>query len=88
MNPPVAAQTTSTAAPPGATDFGDFASFQAAPGPETSAKLVTATIPQSNKQSVDPLFDEFTSPPAPSSSTHTAMTTVLTPSLSPVSQII
>ncbi|KAL5969551.1 Clathrin interactor 1 [Taenia solium] len=82
-NPPVTAQTISTAAPSGAADFGDFASFQAAPGPETLAKTVTATITQSTKQSVDPLFDEFTSPPSPPSA-YTAMTTVLTPSKTPL----
>ncbi|KAL5109396.1 Clathrin interactor 1 [Taenia crassiceps] len=74
-NPPIAAQTTSPAAPPEAVDFGDFASFQVAPSPEAPTP-----IPQLTKQSVDPLFDEFTSPPP--SSAHPAMTTLLTPSLS------
>ncbi|EUB61101.1 Clathrin interactor [Echinococcus granulosus] len=86
VNPPVAAQTTPTAGAPVDADFGDFSSFQAAPVSETPAKTVTITTTssQSTKQSVDPLFDEFTSPPPPSTFAHTAMTTALTPSTVPL----
>ncbi|CDI97364.1 clathrin interactor 1 [Echinococcus multilocularis] len=86
VNPPVAAQTTPTAGAPVDADFGDFSSFKAAPVSKAPAKTVTITTTssQSTKQSADPLFDEFTSPPLPSTFAHTAMTTALTPSTVPL----
>ncbi|VDM32918.1 unnamed protein product [Hydatigera taeniaeformis] len=81
--PPMATQTTLTSVSHGVADFEDFSSFQVAPNSETPAQTFSNTILQSTEQSVDPLFDEFTSP-TQLSCAHSAMTTVLTPSKSPL----